>query len=292
MKLRASFCIAVGCCALAGAQEESVRITRADTLQIKVLEAPDLQENARVTDAGTISLILGGDVKVAGLTPAEAARVIEQALIRGRYVLNPHASVVLDQSSIHGVSVLGQVRNPGNYVTGTSRPILDVLALAGGLTDLANRKITVQRHDTREKFSYFVPNDLRASGDETVLVFPGDVVDVPKADVVYLLGDFLRPGGYAMTTNTSQLTTLQVVALAGGTPPNAVPTHTRLIRRQPDGSHTMVEINLSQMQKGKIPDFPLQTDDVLYLPFSYVRNAFVNVGGLLASAGSAAIYRF
>ncbi len=66
---------------------------------------------------------------------------------------------------------------------------------------------------------------------------------VPKADVVYILGDVNRPGGIAMVTNDSKLSAVQAISLAGGTPPNAVPSHARLIRKQADGSH--VEIPLA-----------------------------------------------
>jgi polysaccharide biosynthesis/export protein len=82
------FCCA-GCCL---AQTESLSIGPGDLLHLKVLEAPELEQAARVNDAGALTLILGGKVQVAGLTPAEAAVAIERALVDGRYVLTPHVS--------------------------------------------------------------------------------------------------------------------------------------------------------------------------------------------------------
>ena len=82
-------------------------------------------------------------------------------------------------------------------------------------------------------------------------IFPGDTIVVPKAEVVYILGDVNRPGGIAMVTNDSKLSVVQAITLAGGTPPNAVPSHARLIRKQADGSHAEIPLNLSAMQKGK-----------------------------------------
>jgi polysaccharide export outer membrane protein len=280
------------CAACCYAQTESLTIGRGDTLHLKVLEAPELEQSARVTDSGALTLILGGSVQVAGLTPVEAAIAIERVLVEDHYVLTPHVSVTLDQTVTQNVTIMGQVRSPGSYAIATPRPILDVLALAGGLTDVADRKVTIQRHATKERSLFIASNSANTELDATVTVFPGDTVIVPKADVVYILGDVDRPGGIAMVTNDSKLSALQAISLAGGTPPNAVPSHARLIRKQADGSHVELPLQLSAMQKGKQPDIPLQADDIIYVPFSYTRNMAVGAGSLVGSTSSAAIYRF
>ncbi len=282
------FCCA-GCCL---AQTESLTIGPGDMLHLKVLEAPELEQSARVSDAGTLTLILGGKVQVAGLTPAEAAVAIERTLVEGHYVLTPHVSVTTEQTATQNVTILGQVRTPGSYPIATPRPILDVLALAGGLNDLAQRKVTIQRHASKERVDYVLSNSANAALDANVPVYPGDTVLVPKADVVYVLGDVNRPGGIAIVTNDSKLSALQALSLAGGTPPNAVPSHSRLIRKQADGSHVELPLQLSAMQKGKEPDIPLQGDDIIYVPFSYARNMAVGAGSLVGATSSAAIYRF
>jgi polysaccharide biosynthesis/export protein len=282
------FCC-VGSCL---AQTESLTIGPGDLLHLKVLEAPELEQATRVSDAGTLTLILGGKVQVAGLTPAEAAVAIERALVEGHYVLTPHVSVTTEQTATENVTILGQVRTPGSYPIATPRPILDVLALAGGLNDLAQRKVTIQRHASKERVDYVLSNSANAALDANVPVYPGDTVLVPKADVVYVLGDVNRPGGIAIVTNDSKLSALQALTLAGGTPPNAVPAHSRLIRKQADGTHVEIPLQLSAMQKGKEPDIPLECDDIIYVPFSYARNMAVGAGSLVGATSSAAIYRF
>ncbi len=282
------FCCAASC----GAQTESLTIGPGDLLHVKVLEAAELEQSARVTDAGTFTLILGGTVHVAGLAPPEAALAIERVLVEGHYLLTPHVSVVTEQTATQNVTVMGQVHSPGNYPIGTPRPILDVLALAGGLTDLADRKVTIQRHASAERITFVVSNSANAALDGSVSVFPGDTVLVSKADVVYILGDVNRPGGFAMVTNDQKLSAVQAISLAGGTPPNAVPSHARLIRKQPDGSHVEIPLQLSAMEKGKQPDIQLQADDIVYVPFSYARNVAVGAGSLVGAASSAAIYHF
>lgn len=292
MRLQTLLLFVTACVSLVSAQTESITIAPADTLQIKVLEAPDLAENVRVTDAGTVSLIVGGQVKVVGMTPAQAEKAIEAALIKGNYVLNPHVNVFVEQATVHSVSILGEVKVPGSYPIGTPRSVLDTISLAGGLTQLANRQITIERRKTGEKIPYFVPNDLKDTSSRSVLVYPGDVIIVPKAGIVYVLGDVNRPGGFPIVHNDNVLTMLQAYTLAGGTPPTAVPSHAKLIRKQKNGSYVAIPLNLSKMQKGKVADFALQADDIVYVPFSYLRNMAVNIGQLVSAVTSAAIYNY
>ena len=274
------------------AADESLRIGAGDTLQIAVLEAPDLQQKIRVSDSGEVSLIVGGSVNLKGTNPAQAARRIEDRLKLGNFVLNPHVSVTVEHYATQTVSIFGQVRSPGAYSIYTSRSVIEVLTLAGGLNEIADRHVTIVRHDTGERIPFFVSNSTEPAVSELPMVRPGDTVLVPKADVVYFLGNVARPGGYAKTTNDSKITVLQGLALAGGAPPSSAPAHSRLIRKNPDGTLTTTEINLSAIQKGKQPDFVLQSDDIIWVPFSHLRNMVVNASGLVATTAGAAIYHF
>jgi polysaccharide biosynthesis/export protein len=107
---------------------------------------------------------------------------------------------------------------------------------------------------------------------------------------VYVLGDVGRPGGYPMTNNDGTLTVLQAIAAAGGTASSAVPSHTRLIRRTSVGGYQSDPVPFSAMQKGKKPDIQLQSGDIVYVPFSYLRNAALGLTGIAAAATSAVIY--
>jgi polysaccharide export outer membrane protein len=275
-------------CAFAQAPE-SILIGPGDMLHIQVFDTPELDQHARVTDDGNVPLIFLGDLHVAGLTPEAAARVIEAGLKQKQYLKNPQVTVNIEQYATQGVLVIGQVNKPGSYQIDTSRPVLDVLSLAGGLTDLADRKVTIERHGTGERVQYFVSNNPEEAFDHSVLIHPGDKVMIPKAAVAYMLGDVNHPGGYAFTNNKSQLTALQMLALAGGTPPTARPAAAKLIRRTADG-YTENLIQLSKMQKGEIPDIQLQADDIIYVPFSYLKNVVASSASIVAAAGGAAIY--
>jgi polysaccharide export outer membrane protein len=276
---------------LAAQTKESLLIGPGDLLHVQVFDTPELEEHARVTDAGELPLVLGGSVKVAALTPAEAAHAIEDALKGGHFLLNPRVLVTFEENATQKVSVLGEVRVPGAYAIQTPRSVLDVLTLAGGLTDLADRKVLIERHGTSERVPYFVSNTPGVALDRAVQVNPGDTLIVPKTGIVYALGDVGRPGGYTMTNNEAQLSVLELIARAGGTNHTAVPSHAKLIRKS-NGSYVEIPLPLSDMQKGKRADFALQADDIIYVPFSYMRNFAVNGSGIAASAASAAVYHF
>jgi polysaccharide export outer membrane protein len=281
----------------AGAQRyltaESLVIGPGDQLHIQVFETPDLEQHPRVTDAGDVPLILLGNVHVIGLTPAQASALIEQDLINGKFMRHPQVTVTIEQYATQNVSVLGEVKQPGSFAISAPRSVIDLIALAGGLTTLANRSITIERNnDPAQKVNYFLSNNSVEAIDTSVLVYPGDKVLVPKAGLVYVLGDVRSPGAYAMSNNSSQLTVLQLVAAAGGTNHSAVPSHARVFRK--DGAtatgYTNNPLPLSAMQKGKQPDLPMHPGDIIYVPFSYVRNVASEGSGVVAAATSSTIY--
>ena len=271
--------------------KESMLIGPGDLLHVQVFDTPELEQHARVTDAGELPLLLGGSVRVAALTPGEAGLAIQDALIRGHFLLNPRVLVTFDANVTQMVSVLGEVHAPGAYAIQTPRSILEVLALAGGLSDLADRRVLIERHGTSQKVPYFVSNSPDAAIDGAVNVNPGDTIIVPKAALVYVLGDVKNPGGYTMTNNDAQLTVLELIARAGGTNHTAIASHAKLIRTS-GGAYVVTPLHLSDMQKGKLADFPLNAEDIVYVPFSYLRNFAVQGSGIAASAASAAVYRF
>lgn len=276
---------------LAAQTPESLLIGKGDLVHVQVFDTPELEEHARVSDAGTLQLVVGGPVKIEGLTPSQAGHAIEDVLLKGNLLSHPHVIVSVEEYATQKVSVLGEVRVPGSYSIVTQRSVIDVLSLAGGLTEQADRKVMIQRHGSAERIPYFVSNTPGTALESAVMVNPGDTLIVPKAGVVYVLGDVGRPGGYTMNNNQTQISVLELVARAGGTNHSAVPSHAKLIRKT-DHGYVSSPIQLSAMQKGKTADIMLQPDDVVYVPFSYARNFAVSASGVAASLGSAAIYRF
>lgn len=272
--------------------DESLLIGPGDLLRIQVFDTPELDQSARVNDAGDIDLLIGGRTRVKGLTPSEAAKTIEHNLVAANIMVNPHVQITVEQNATSSVTVIGEVKNPGAYSISTPRNALSVISLAGGLTDAAGRSITIERRNSKEKITYSMSNSASKAMDAAPLVYPGDIVFVPRAEIVYVLGDVGRPGGYAKASSSSPITVLEVIALAGGTRPSSAPSKARVLRKNPDGTHVSLPLALSAMQKGNRPDEVLQSEDIVYVPFSYVRNTLTGASNIVAAAGAASLYLF
>jgi len=271
-------------------QLESLLIGPGDLVDVEVFDTPEMAQEVRVNDAGFAHFQLVGDLKLSGETSAGAAEVVEKALVDKQIMKDPQVSVKIMEFATQDVSVLGLVKNPGTYPITTPQPVLRLLAQAGGLNDAADRHITIERHkDPSQKVEYYLANNADTALSTSPLVYPGDTVIVPRAPVVYILGDVGKPGGYAIATNDSRLTVLQAIAMAGSANKTSVTSHIRLIRRSDEGEKD-ISVPLSDIQKGKKPDITLQANDVLYVPFSWMKNMAMSAANIAAATGSAAIY--
>jgi polysaccharide export outer membrane protein len=138
---------------------------------------------------GKISLPLLNDVPAAGQTPMQLREVLTKALTD--YLPTPAVSVLVREIHSVKVSVIGQVKTPGRYELKDRATVLDVLAMAGGLTEFAARsRIVLLRQEpagtTQIPFSYDrvtasrrLKNGSPAGGPENLCVHGGDVVFVP-----------------------------------------------------------------------------------------------------------------
>lgn len=270
-------------------QKESLPIGPGDQLHITFFDEPNLEQRVRVNDAGDVELSLIGRIHVGGLTPIQASAAIAQRYKQGGFLNNPQVQIFVEQYATENVSILGQVKLPGPVALPTPRNILDVLALAGGLTDVAERNIVIQRTNG-EKVNVFVPNEANITLQAaTIMVNPGDIVYVPRAPIVYVLGDVGKPGGYVSQDN-SKMTVLQALAMAGGANKTASETSARLLRHESSGM-VVQKIDLKKMQTGKIPDIAMENDDILWMGFNYGKNILVNLPNIISAASSAAIYQ-
>jgi polysaccharide export outer membrane protein len=270
-------------------QKESLLIGPGDLIQVDVLDTPEMEQQVRVTDGGSAPLAYVGNVQVGGKTPAAAADAIRLLLISKNVMKHPQVTVRVQEYSTQDVSVLGQVRTPGAYPLTTPQPVLRVLSLAGGVTEIADRQVTVKRHGSSEQLTYTLSNDPQKMSTDMVMVNPGDIVMVPKSAIIYIMGDVGRPGGYAMSSNDSHLTLLQAIARAGSANKTSKQSKVRLIRVTEQGKQE-IPIHLDAMEKGKIPDMDLQANDIIFVPFSWMKNMAMSSSQIAASTANAAIF--
>ena len=109
-----------------------------DSVTLHVFGQPDMDGVLVVADDGALRVPLIGAVPAKGLSAQDAARLIEKLFKDGGYFVNPHVCLTTTQSLSQRVSVLGEVRNPGRYAVDSKTSIVDLLAQAGGETEVAS----------------------------------------------------------------------------------------------------------------------------------------------------------
>jgi polysaccharide export outer membrane protein len=125
-----------------------------------------------------------------------------------------------------------------------------------------------------------------------IVLQPGDVVTVPHAGIVYALGAVTRPGGFVVSNDRGQLTTLKLLALAGGLERTAKSDRAVIVRHDSNGQQHEVEVDLKKVMKFEAEDIRLQPSDILYIPKSVAKQALIKTAELSFAIGSAvAIYR-
>jgi polysaccharide export outer membrane protein len=258
-----------------------------DEADVTVYGAPDLSGHTRVGADGNISMPLIGYVLVAGLSSSEAEAAIETQLRVANVINDPRVSVFVKEYTNSGISVSGEVAKPGFYSAIGPHRLFDVLQAAGGPTDRAASKVVINHRDQVDSTTFPISKDPVEMAGSNVVLRPGDTVVVPKAGIVYVLGEVTRPGGYVMNS-TGGITVMQIVAVAGGPTHLASAGKTRLLRRTANGFQEQ-RIDLKKLLRGQAQDVSVQDEDILFVPTSGVKSA-LNASALVGTVGAAAIY--
>ena len=308
MRVGAAFLISVSLIALIGSApakgqgtENSssvavtpLRIGSGDLIQVTMYQNPDLSGQFRVDEQGDITIPLIGHVKVTGETAEEAATVIEKRFVDGQ-ILQPaeaHATVFVLEYATQGITVTGEVKQPGVYPALGVRLINDVVTAAGGENPAAASQVVItHRNDPDHPITVeYNPSALNPIVPKVQLV-PGDSIIIPRAGIVYVLGAVARSGGYVLDGRRA-LTVEQVMALAGGSGHAAALSRVQLVRTLEDGRKEAITIPVNLILKGKAPDVALRDGDVVYIPTSTGKLVAEQAIQSAVSVGSSvAIYR-
>ena len=279
------------------------RVGPGDVVQITVFEVDELSQPAVVTQQGSLPLPLVGEVEVEGLTTSEIEGKLKSLYGQG-LLSNPQISVLVEEYRSQPVSVLGAVRQPGVYQLQGRRLLLDVLAIAGGLSPEVGETITISRSgvqrpvsdeldlplspppvevmsqpDTEgrpgrtEEMRVLVRDLLSGAPGEVNNPFiePHDVIQVAKAGVVYVLGAVKQPGGFPIK-DQKKVTVLRAISLAAGLDGRAAPQRSRIIR-QLGAEKFEVPVAVQDILNGRARDIELETNNILFIPDSRAKNA-------------------
>jgi polysaccharide export outer membrane protein len=260
-----------------------------DQLEITGPELTDLSNKpVRIDGEGDIQVPLAGTVHVAGMTVQQTEQELDKVLTK--YIRQPQVVVNVAEVRSQPVSVLGAVNSPGVHQVQGHKTVLEMLAMAGGIRQDAGYSIRITRQlewgciplpgaqlDASGKYSVAEVN-LRKIMDaktpeENIQIFPHDVISVPKAEMVYVIGEVKRSGGFVLGEHQS-ISVLQALSMAEGLNTGADPRHAKILRLKADADQRVeVAVDVKDALNGKKPDMPLQGEDILFIPGSTGKKA-------------------
>ena len=287
-----------------------------DLLAIEVFEVPELSKDVRITETGYFSLpLLPTKVRAAGLTTAQLQDKLEELLQTNGLISMPQVTVILKEQHSQPITVIGAVKNAMVIQAIRQTTLLEVLSQAGGVLDDAGNVVIVTRtpppplvpENSEDKTADLPANpppppqiftinlsDLLETGDSrfNIPILGGDVVSVPHAGIIYVVGAVNKPGGYVMQNDRDKMTTLKAVSLAGGTIVTAKTKDAVILRKAPGvDKRQELPVNLDSVMKLKTEDAGLQAGDILFIPDSSGKRAWRKAGdvGLALTTGVAVV---
>jgi len=262
-----------------------------DQISIHAMHVPEMPDKPlRIEADGYVRLPLVGRIQAAGLTPVRLEEELRKRL--AVYVEEPEVSVELIEQHSQPVSVLGAVKTPGVQQLHGNKSLVEVLAMAGGVDADAGYSLRIARRieegplplpsARRDLASPLTVADVNlqevmdgASAACSLIVKPHDVITVPRAKMIYVIGEVKKSGGFVLHEREN-MTVLQALSMAEGLNRTAGPKNARILRPlEPGAARQVIPVNLSAIQEGKSPDLALQPDDILLVPNSATKSAML-----------------
>jgi polysaccharide export outer membrane protein len=237
-------------------------------------------------------------------TTYELARLIAKGLREGEYLNNPSVLVTIKQFNSQTFFVQGSVRSPGVYQTEGRPSLLTMISLAGGLAGDHGSTAFILRpsktknsrpeadQSTQPRTSGGASTPPADSDYELIKVNisglykgqsdqrlePGDIINIPRADVFFVAGEVKAPGSFPLKDGT---TLRQAVSLAQGTTFSAKASEGIIFREDPLlGTRREMKVDITAVMNGKKEDIPLLANDMIIIPNSRSKS----IGGMLLQA--------
>jgi len=281
--------------------DQDYRIGARDVIEIRVDDAPELSVTTSVNADGTFLMPYLKRVKALSKTPEELSREIADGL-RGRYLKDPNVIVLVKQFYSRSFFILGAVKKPGVYQIEGRPQLLRLITLAGGPADShgsvayiiremkktptsdpgtakpvsnSDQTLATANNDgaAAEEPEYDIKmvningmfKGLGLGGRDSYLE-PGDIVNIPQADVFFVAGEVNAPGSFPLSEGT---TLRQAIALSQGTTMNAALGNGVIFRQDVStGKRIEIPVNIGDVMKAKKEDIPLLANDIVIVPNS------------------------
>jgi polysaccharide export outer membrane protein len=186
-----------------------------DGITVIVYGQNEFNVQTRVKPDGTIVMPLIGKVQAEGKSVITLADEITRRLETGNFLKSPIVNVEVTEYSSRYVRVAGKIGNPGLVPLDRSTRLLDVLLRAGWVREGGSPYITLRRAADGKDVRINTEELARGTAAD-IQVQAGDTIYVPDAELVYLTGQVMRPGAYALKPG---MTVTELLATAGGVSP-------------------------------------------------------------------------
>ena len=274
------------------------RVGPGDVLDIRMFKHPELsRDGVRVDGGGMIRMpLIECEIAAACKTEGELAKDIASRYLK--YYRNPQVDVFVKEYHSREVAVIGAINDQGRYQMQRRITLLELLTFAKGPSDKAGQTINIVRGpqsalcgakgEQTEEASGFISlrlNDtLRGEAKANPYIQPGDIVTVPEADQVYVVGNVYHPQALPMK---DPITVSRAVAMAGGPVQDAKTDHVRIVRQQPGGTtKTEIVVNLGAISRKQAEDVALQPNDIVEVPTSAGKSLMRSLLGAVAPAAA------
>ena len=260
-----------------------------DIVTMHVTDAEEMSDKPyRIDPEGNLHLPVVGQVHAAGLTLDQLESQLRTRL--KPIIRNPDVSVSVVEFHSQPVSVIGCVQKPGILQLQGRKTLVEVLSLAGGVTQEAGYTVKITRKtengriplpgakdDSSGQFNVAevkLKSLMSATGPEqNITVLPDDVISVPRGEMVYVTGQVMRSGGFVLNERES-MSVLQALSLAGGLDRAAQAQNSRILRAtKGDSDRRELRLDLKKILAGSAEDVSLRPDDILFIPASAPKKA-------------------
>jgi polysaccharide export outer membrane protein len=266
---------------VAAQQDDRYRIGASDVLDIRIHNRPQLSREAvRVEGNGMIRMpLIDTEIQAACLTEGELAKEI--AARYAKYYRNLQVDVFIKEYHAKQVAIIGAVNDQSRFELQRRVRLLELLTYAKGPSPKAGQTINIvhstaaspckqqdaETSDVASLFSSYKLSDvLRGDPAANPYLEAGDIVTLPEADQVYVVGNVFMP----LTIPLREPVTLtRAIAMAGGLKQDTKKDKIRVLRQEP-GAATRKEItvDLSAIEKKRSEDLALLPNDIVDVPTS------------------------
>jgi polysaccharide export outer membrane protein len=259
-----------------------------DLVAVSVYDAPELTRTVRVESDGAIHLpLLHNGIKASGLLARDLETSVARELITEQILVDPVVKVTVVEYHSRPVAVMGAVKLPVTFQAVGVVTLLDALAKAGGLNDLAGTEILVTRsQDGKTALEHVSVKRLinDANPSMNFVLHGGEEIRVPEAGKIFVVGNVHKPGAF-LVRDGSENSVLKLVALAEGLAPFHFKT-AYVYRPDATGARQELPVDLDKILDRKAPDVALQVNDLLYIPDNKGKRLTATVIDKLSGFGS------